>query len=399
MAAQLSHVYPLGSRVTEAGHLELGGCDAIELAREFGTPAYVVVEDDVRDARAGLRRRLRRALRRLRGPLRLQGVPVHGGAAAPQRGGPGLRRRVGRRAAHRAQGRLRPGAHPPARQREVRGARSREALDAGVGHVVVDNHTDIDLLEEIVPDGRGAARCSCASRPAISPDTHPSISTGGPNTKFGFGLQSAPRRDRAPGRVATGSSSRACTCTSARRSTTSRAFRTGARGDRRRSATSHGMVNLGGGLGVAYVERRAPADDRGVRRGQGRRGARRHGPGRAHPRRARPRARRPTRPSRSTRCSRSSATSTSTSPSTAACPTTCARCSTARATRRRSPSRFGGGTHCHLVGKHCESGDLIVRDAELADPRRGRRRRHARRPAPTASRWPTPTTACRARPS
>src|SRR5437763_12359552 len=48
MAAQLSHVYPLGSRVTEAGHLELGGCDALELAREFGTPAYVVVEDDLR---------------------------------------------------------------------------------------------------------------------------------------------------------------------------------------------------------------------------------------------------------------------------------------------------------------------------------------------------------------
>ena len=34
-------------------------------------------------------------------------------------------------------------------------------------------------------------------------------------------------------------------------------------------------------------------------------------------------------------------------------------------------SRLGGGTYCHLVGKHCESGDLIVRDAELADPRVG----------------------------
>jgi diaminopimelate decarboxylase len=34
-------------------------------------------------------------------------------------------------------------------------------------------------------------------------------------------------------------------------------------------------------------------------------------------------------------------------------------------------SRPGGGTYCHLVGKHCESGDLIVRDAELADPRVG----------------------------
>src|SRR5438067_12276351 len=45
---QLSHVYPLGSRLNERGRLEIGGCDAIELAREFGTPAYVVSEDDLR---------------------------------------------------------------------------------------------------------------------------------------------------------------------------------------------------------------------------------------------------------------------------------------------------------------------------------------------------------------
>ena len=45
---QLSHPYPLGSRVTARGRLEIGGCDAVELAHEFGTPVYVVVEDDLR---------------------------------------------------------------------------------------------------------------------------------------------------------------------------------------------------------------------------------------------------------------------------------------------------------------------------------------------------------------
>src|SRR2546430_13563540 len=45
---QLSHVYPLGSRLNERGRLEVGGCDAVELVREFGTPAYVVAEDDLR---------------------------------------------------------------------------------------------------------------------------------------------------------------------------------------------------------------------------------------------------------------------------------------------------------------------------------------------------------------
>jgi diaminopimelate decarboxylase len=44
----LSHVFPLGSRLNERGHIEVGGCDTIELAREFGTPAYVVAEEDLR---------------------------------------------------------------------------------------------------------------------------------------------------------------------------------------------------------------------------------------------------------------------------------------------------------------------------------------------------------------
>jgi diaminopimelate decarboxylase len=31
--------------------------------------------------------------------------------------------------------------------------------------------------------------------------------------------------------------------------------------------------------------------------------------------------------------------------------------------------RFGGETRCVLAGKHCESGDVIVRDALLSDPK------------------------------
>ncbi|HTD57321.1 MAG TPA: diaminopimelate decarboxylase [Solirubrobacteraceae bacterium] len=41
-------MFPLGSRLNERGHIEVGGCDTIELAGEFGTPAYVVAEDDLR---------------------------------------------------------------------------------------------------------------------------------------------------------------------------------------------------------------------------------------------------------------------------------------------------------------------------------------------------------------
>ncbi len=48
IGTSLSHVFPLGSRLNERGHIEVGGCDTIDLAREFGTPAYVVAEDDLR---------------------------------------------------------------------------------------------------------------------------------------------------------------------------------------------------------------------------------------------------------------------------------------------------------------------------------------------------------------
>ncbi|HWM63138.1 MAG TPA: hypothetical protein VNP96_04015, partial [Solirubrobacterales bacterium] len=43
-----SLVYPAGSRVNERGHLEIAGCDTVELAAEFGTPAYVYAEDEMR---------------------------------------------------------------------------------------------------------------------------------------------------------------------------------------------------------------------------------------------------------------------------------------------------------------------------------------------------------------
>ena len=47
-AQSLSHVWPLGTTLNAARHIEVGGCDLVELAREFGTPAYVVAEDDLR---------------------------------------------------------------------------------------------------------------------------------------------------------------------------------------------------------------------------------------------------------------------------------------------------------------------------------------------------------------
>ena len=62
-----------------------------------------------------------------------------------------------------------------------------------------------------------------------------------------------------------------------------------------------------------------------------------------------------------------------TSPSTAACRTTCGRCSTARVYEAVIADRAGdcADRRLTIAGMHCESGDVIVREARLADPRVG----------------------------
>ena len=47
MAAATLTVYPEAASVHD-GRLAIGGCDVLDLAREYGTPAYVVAEDDLR---------------------------------------------------------------------------------------------------------------------------------------------------------------------------------------------------------------------------------------------------------------------------------------------------------------------------------------------------------------
>src|SRR4030042_3392367 len=41
-------VYPLGTKVNRASHLVIGGCDATDLAAEFGTPLYLYDEFTLR---------------------------------------------------------------------------------------------------------------------------------------------------------------------------------------------------------------------------------------------------------------------------------------------------------------------------------------------------------------
>src|SRR6187551_208617 len=44
----LRPVLPEDSRINDRGHLEIGGCDVLDLVRDHGTPAYIFAENDIR---------------------------------------------------------------------------------------------------------------------------------------------------------------------------------------------------------------------------------------------------------------------------------------------------------------------------------------------------------------
>ena len=40
-------------KINQAGHLEIGGCDTVDLAKEYGTPLYVMAVAYIRNVGAG----------------------------------------------------------------------------------------------------------------------------------------------------------------------------------------------------------------------------------------------------------------------------------------------------------------------------------------------------------
>ena len=49
MAFENISLFPMGTRINDSGNLELVGCDAVELVKEFGTPLYVYDEVTIRN--------------------------------------------------------------------------------------------------------------------------------------------------------------------------------------------------------------------------------------------------------------------------------------------------------------------------------------------------------------
>jgi diaminopimelate decarboxylase len=181
----ISHVFPLGSRVNDRGRLEIGGCDAIELAREFGTPAYVVAEDDLR-ARA---RSFMEAVSARHDDFDV----LFASKAFPCTAVYRLLAEEGLACDVASGGELflaLRGGFDPARIYFHGNAKSlgelREAVTAGVGHIVIDSLHDLDRLEQVAASLDRRQEVLIRITPGVAGDTHHAISTGQADSKFGF---------------------------------------------------------------------------------------------------------------------------------------------------------------------------------------------------------------------
>jgi diaminopimelate decarboxylase len=184
-ATSLSHAYPLGTRVNEQGHLEVGGCDVVELAERFGTPAYIYAEDDMR-ARA-------RAYQEAFAARTDDFEVIFGSKAATITAIYRLMHQEGLSIDVASGGELHLALHAgvdPQRifmhgnnktERELR-----LAFDAGIGYLVLDSFAEIDLADRLLDRPQEVL---IRVTPGIKPSTHSYVQTGQIDSKFGFGLE------------------------------------------------------------------------------------------------------------------------------------------------------------------------------------------------------------------
>jgi diaminopimelate decarboxylase len=179
-----SPVYPAGSRVNEHGHLEIAGCDLVELADRFGTPAYVYAEDD-------MRRRAREYVRAFEERVGSFEV-IWASKSMPATAAYRVMRDEGLSVDVASGGELRmalAAGFDPARihlhGNNKTEAELRYAFKAGVGHLILDSFDEIERADRLLDRSQ---RVLIRVTPGIKPSTHDYVQTGQLDSKFGFGL-------------------------------------------------------------------------------------------------------------------------------------------------------------------------------------------------------------------
>jgi diaminopimelate decarboxylase len=181
-------LYPVTYRVNAAGHMEVGGCDLVQLARDHGTPLYVYDEATVRQRSAeyvasmGHAGHVLYSAKAFASPYFLRVVAEEGlGLDVVSAGELDLALRS---------------EFPRDRIHFLGNNKSREDVEAAYragATIVIDGSHEFDLLRAVVPEGKRTPIMLRIS-PGVKPDTLDHISTGQLDSKFGFSIESGAAR-------------------------------------------------------------------------------------------------------------------------------------------------------------------------------------------------------------
>jgi len=178
-------LFPLTARVNGQGHLVIGGCDSVELAAEFGTPLYLFDEFSLRSKCAEFKTEFGKRYADTtvnysckaftNKELLLLFMEEGLGLDVVSGGEIGIARLFG---------------FPMDRVDFPGNNKSAEelilALEAGVGHIVVDNFHELKMLGEIARERGYTPDILLRISPGVDPHTHKYITTGNIDSKFGI---------------------------------------------------------------------------------------------------------------------------------------------------------------------------------------------------------------------
>jgi diaminopimelate decarboxylase len=366
-ASELLSVFPIDAGVNARGHLEIAGCDALELVAEYGSPAYVVSEGDLRSRARAFHEALAAGHRDYELLFASKAFPCTAVYRVLAQEGLACDVASGGELALAMRAGFDPGRiylHGNAKSEQE----LREALEAGVGHVVLDSFDDLERLERLAGGGT-RQRVMIRVTPGVTGDTHHAISTGQADSKFGFSMSEAAQAiERLSG--ARGLELVGLHCHIGSQLYDLEPFRAAVR-----TISELGefpVYNLGGGLGVGYTAAQHPPSVEEYLKaildaahewlGTDKRLC--FEPGRA--------------------LVANSTVTLYTVETVKRNVSTWVAVDGGMSDNLR-PMLYGsiyeavvadrplvaGTERCHLVGKHCESGDVIVRDVLLADPAPG----------------------------
>ena len=171
---------PDTASISADGRLRIGGCDRVDLAGEYGTPLFVYDEDH-------LRARCREAVAAFGDGVAYASKAFLCGAMASLAHEEGMHLDVAtggelfvaRRAGVPADRLVMHGNNKS-------GAELAMALDEGVGRIVVDSFDELDRLDAIATATGSRPRVLLRITPGVEAHTHEFIATGQDDSKFGF---------------------------------------------------------------------------------------------------------------------------------------------------------------------------------------------------------------------